>query len=502
MGAAAAPWGSPLKNRRHLGSPAETNGVRPDPRQPHRAMPHLTAATCLVVVALAGSLAAENSPPPARVEISLSVSGEIFAPSGEGSQPLREPIDVTAAFDFVEAAGDAGSGTASRRYRRATAVVRVGNRSDRITLAADARDVIVELVGTTPTPSLAASFLSRQEAELLDVPCDPILVPRLMPEGAVAKGDPWKVAADAVAGLLAIDTVSEGGIEVALIEANEGTATLELTGTVTGAVDGVATRITVKGTARAACSAADTPDTWRIAGPIDRLDVTLAEHREASWVAPGLDVEATLTMSRSAPLDDDKHRLDPPAAGRPNGHGRAGTVWHRHPNGRYTLVLDRRWRVVEDGPEGLVMRLVDRGALIAQCSILPLPRSAPDAAPTVEQVSRDVEASLADQFGHIAVADETTRDDGTRVVRVMAEGSAEERPFRWIHHLLADPAGHRSAVTFMLEPPLEERFGGADHELVAGLVLLADPVPGEPQKAADARPARRAEKPASGRGTP
>lgn len=465
-------------------------------------MPHITAATCVVVVALAASLAAADAPPPSRIEISLSVSGEIFAPAGEGSQPVREPIGVKAAFDFVEAPGDTGSGTVSRRYRRATAAIQVGDRSDRTTLAADARDVIVELVGTTPTPSLAASFLSRQEAELLDVPCDPILAPRLLPEGAVAKGDAWKVAADAIAGLLAIDTVSEGGIEVTLIDADSGSASLELAGTVTGAVDGVATKITVKGTAQANCSATDTADTWRVAGPITQLDVTLAERREASWVAPGLEVEATLAMSRSVSLDDDKHRLDPPAAGRPSGHARAGTVWHRHPHGRYTLVLDRRWRVVEDGPEGLVMRLVDRGALIAQCSILPLPRSAPDAIPSVEQVSRDVELSLADQFGHIAVADETTRDDGTRVVRVMAEGSAEGRPFRWIHHLLADPAGHRSAVTFMLEPPLEERFGGADHELVAGLVLLADPVSGEPQKAAEARPARRAEKPASGQGTP
>jgi hypothetical protein len=471
----------------------------------HHLTRHHVASGVLIALGVctaSSGVHAEDAPQPARVEIRLSVSGEIFAPTGEGSPPVREPIDVEAAFDFVEVAGDAALSTASRRYRRATAAVRVGDRSERTTLAADARDVIVEIAGTTPTPSLAEGFLSRQEAELLDIPCDPLLLPRLMPEGAVAKGDTWKVAPDAVAGLLAIDTVSEGSIEVTLAEAVEGKASLELAGTVIGAVDGVATRITVKGTAQAACTPADTPDTWRVAGPIDQIDVTLAERRGASWVAPGLDVEATLAMSRSAPLDDDKHRLGPPADGRPNGHGRAGTVWHRHPHGRYTLVLDGRWRVVEDGPEGLVMRLVDRGALVAQCSILPLPRSAPDAIPTVEQVSRDVEASLADQFGHIALADATTRDDGTRVVRVMAEGSAEGRPFRWIHHLLVDPAGHRSAVTFMLEPPLEERFGGADHELIAGLVLLPDPVRGESPQAAGARPARRAEKPASRRGTP
>ncbi len=462
-------------------------------------------ASCLSLVVFASPFlivtwAAEDGLSPARIEISLSVSGEVFAPASKGSEPLKEAIDVRAVFDFTEAPGDRSA--VGRRYRRATAAVRVGDHSHRTTLAGDARETIVSLVGTTPTPSLAEGFLSRQEADLLDIPCDPILLPRLMPEGAVATGESWKVAPDVVAGLLAIDTVSDGGIEMTLLEANQTMASLAISGTVTGAVDGVATKIIVKGTADALCTQGDTAETWRFIGPIDRLDVTIAERREASWVAPGLNVEATLAMNRSAPPDDDTHRLDPPAADRPDGHGRAGTVWHRHPHGRYTLVLDRRWRVVEDGPEGLVMRLVDRGALVAQCSILPLPRTAAGASPTIEQVSRDVEASLADQFGHIAVADETTRDDGTRVVRVMAEGSAENKPFRWIHHLLTDPAGYQLAVTFMLEPPLEDRFGGADHELVAGLVLLPDPVHGEREKAAGSRPARRAEKPASRRGTP
>jgi hypothetical protein len=429
----------------------------------------------LTVLALAINTARADGAAPSRVEYSLAVRGEFFSPTTEGEAAIREPIEVKAAFDFVETPSDE-VGTTTRRYRRATAALQTGENSSRTTLAADAREVIVELVGTTPTPSLAEGFLSRQEAELFDTPFDPALLSKLAPESAVSKKAAWKVPADVVAGLLAIDTVTKGGIDVALDDVADSGATLTVSGTVTGAVDGVATSITVTGTATVPCVAAGSDDMWLVAAQVNQMNVTLVEKRDAGWVAPGLDVEATVTMQRSdVPSDPgwiEKHRLDPPAAGRPSGQGKAGTVWHRHPHGRYTLVLDRRWRVVEDGPEGLVMRLVDRGALVAQCSILPLPRSAPEAPPSVEQVSRDVERSLGDQFGHIATADASSRDDGTKIVRVMADGTAEGRPFRWIHQVLTDPAGHHLAVTCMLEPSMADRFGGADLELAAGLVLL------------------------------
>ena len=435
----------------------------------------MRSIVAMTVLALALPVTAADEPAPSRIEFGLAVRGELFAPSTEDTPGTREPIELKAVFEFLETPSDQDD-TTTRRYRRATAAVQTGERATRTTLAADARDVIVELVGTTPTPSLAEGFLSRQEAELLDTPFDPVLLGQLVPGAAVAKREAWKVPADVVAGLLAIDTVAKGDLDVELAEVQDSGATLKITGTVTGAVDGVTTSITVSGTAKASCVAAGDNDAWLVAAPIRELDITLTEKRAAGWVAPGLDVEATITMRRSdAPTDpewNEKHRLDPPAAGRPSGQGKAGTVWHRHPHGRYTLVLDRRWRVVEDGPEGLVLRLADRGALLAQCSILPLPRSAPETPPTVEQVSRDVENSLGDQFGHIATADASTRDDGTKVVRVMAEGTAEGRPFRWIHQVLTSPAGHHLAVTCMLEPSMAERFGGADLELAAGLVLL------------------------------
>jgi hypothetical protein len=138
--------------------------------------------------------------------------------------------------------------------------------------------------------------------------------------------------------------------------------------------------------------------------------------------------------------------------------------------------------VIEDGADGLVMRLIDSGALVAQCAITPLPRVATADAPTIADVERDIERSLAGQFGRIEHASEAERSDGVMIVRVATSGRADGLPFRWIHHVLTDAAGHRLAVTCMLEASMEKRFGNADRELVDGIGL-----PGG--SAADGKPA-------------
>jgi hypothetical protein len=425
------------------------------------------------------------------VEFDLHVQGDLFAAATAGAEPARQPISLDARFEFVErAAPDAGAGVVHRRYRIARAGIESDGQRTAQRLGADARDVLLRLEGTTPRAYLAEGFLSRDEAELLDVPFDPLLIDGLRPDRPVAEGDSWKLPGDLVAGLLSIDTVESGGLEATLASVGDATAVIGLRGTVVGAADGVPTRIEVTGQATAAVTPAE--GTWKFDVPIATIEATVSERREAGWVAPGLDVVASIAMKRSQPAESPTgpepagDGLAVPATDRPAGPGRPGMVWHRHRNGRYTSVLDARWRVVEDGPEGLVLRLSDRGRLVAQCSVLPLPRVAADAAPAEQTVRDDVRRSLGDQFGLLAESEAATRDDGTRVVRVVAEGAADGRPFRWIHYVLTDPAGHRVAATFMHEPALIDRFAAADRELVAGLVVLPD------------SPARQAVAPADG----
>lgn len=442
------------------------------------------AASLLALAVLcpgaAGGLEADREP--LRVRCRLEVEGELFAPAGRDAEPVKQPIGVQARFDYVERpAADDGATTVVRDYVDATAEVVVEGDRTATALGADARLVHARLEGMTPASFLPRGFLSREEADLLDVPFDPLLLDAVRPADPLAEAATWTLPGDLAAGLLAIDTVESGVIEATLTEVVDGLAAVSLAGTIEGAADGVSTRVVVEGRIFVAAVPED-DGRHRLSGRVSRVAVTLQERRQASHVAPGFDVVARITLARqaeSSPVGGGE--IATAAAGtvtatasgtapRRGGPGRPGLIWHHDADGGFDLVHDARWRAVEDGPHGLVLRFIDRGALVAQCSITALPRSA-GAAATIAEVQRDIERSLAGQFDGVEQAAEATRSDGIRSVRVVSVGTAEGLPFRWIHYVLTADGGQRAAVTFMLEASMAERFGTADRDFVDGFAF-------------------------------
>lgn len=415
----------------------------------------------------------------ARVRVKLDVAGEIFAPAGRDAPPLRLATNLDAMFDFHEvplADQGAGEPLVERRFADAVAELRLDGTARRIALAPEARVVRVAIRGTTPSPFLERGFLTRDELDLLEIPFDPLVATGIRPSRDVAPGESWTISPDVAAGLLSIDTVESGGLEGRLDEVVDGVATVRVSGLIDGAADGVPTHLTVEGSCR--MPAGDAVDGRHALGAaIESAAITIRERREAGHVAPGFDVEARVSFARTAIADDDRDRTVMAAAGAPrdDAPGRPGLVWHRDALSRFEVVHETGWRPIEDGPDGLVMRLVDHGALVAQCSITALPRGSAATPPTIAEVERDLARSLAGQFGAVEHSSEATRTDGVRIVRVVAGGRAGDLPFRWVHSVLTDEAGHRLAVTCLLEASMAERFGDADRRLVDGIRLPAGP---------------------------
>jgi hypothetical protein len=443
-----------------------------------------------------------------RVRIKLDVQGELLAPVGPDAPAVREPVEMTARFDFEETSPAAStaetalpsSAAVRRSYRDATAAMRVGDAVTTATLAADARQLLVARQGTTPMPYLADGFLSGEESDLLETPFDSLLLDDLLPREPVSIGQTWEIPADVTAGLLAIDTVESGSIESRVQEVSDGRAKVTFAGIIDGAVDGVPTHVTVEGSfavaatsdAAADASSDSEPSLHRLHGRVLQVSADIRERRQASHVAPGFEVEARLLVARAA-LDaatetaagqtvdevvDQAAEASSATAvqrqpSRRRGEGGPGRVWYRDTKGRFDLVHDTRWRRVEDGANGMVMRLVDRGALVGQCSITSLPQAASASLPSRDDVQRDIERSLTGQVVRSDAAEESDRADGLRVVRIASSGTAGRLPFRWIHYVLAAQDGSRVSVTFMCEESMLQRFGDADRPLIEGLRLVA-----------------------------
>ena len=157
------------------------------------------------------------------------------------------------------------------------------------------------------------------------------------------------------------------------------------------------------------------------------------------------------------------------------GPGRPGNLWLADPYGRFNLVYDDGWRIIEQQSDQTVLRLIDHGRLLGQVSIVPLPPTAE--APGLAAFQDDIECSLAGQFNHLVEATESRRSNGTRILRVASDGEADGLPFRWIHYHVATGNGAQATLSFMVESGQQERFGEADRLFVDGFVITAIIVP-------------------------
>jgi hypothetical protein len=119
--------------------------------------------------------------------------------------------------------------------------------------------------------------------------------------------------------------------------------------------------------------------------------------------------------------------------------------------------------------------MVDRGELVAQCNISPLPKL--EKAIPLAEFQRDVQRTLGKNFGQFVNAGQTINESGYAVFRVVVHGDVGGLPIEWIYYLVQDRAGHRVSLAFTLEQSLSERFATTDKAMVAALALTEPPAP-------------------------
>lgn len=462
--------------------------------------------------------AGNDSPPPLgrreRVRVKMDARGELFAPTGDDAGEVRRAFTAAARLDFLEGLADPSpaGGTAAapphdargvRHFFSAAADLTIDGDGTRRSLA-PATSTLIVAISPAVTHFAPDAPLTREEAELVAIAFDPLLLDRLLPPADAGSAE-WRPSAELVAALLAIDTVgrpvdepqtdsasagdspdsAKGGPLLARVEPAadpEGAMKLIVTGTVHGAVDGVPTTIRVEGSYELDATG------QRVKSGVVRL----REKRLAGHVSPGFECDASFQMARrpaagsqAVPTADAAVLTGMEAAwarlvsGKSEGTPRS--LRFEDPDRRFTLVHDARWRAVADDSRGLVLRMVDDGALLAECTVSPLPPG--EAGMSIEDFRRDIERSLGGRLGRFTASEELAAGRSPlRVLRVVSEGTTDGVPLEWRHYLVEDRLaedGRRSrmAVTFAVERRFADRFGRADADFIAGLTPKTRPAP-------------------------
>jgi hypothetical protein len=407
----------------------------------------------------------------ARVKAQLEVSGT--AKMAAEGQEKTSTIKVSASLVYDErrmpAQGD--SRLSLRHYDRAEAVLRVDQGEFRPRLR-PAR----QLVGVVVKANRAVLYsptgaLTREELDLVDIPGNTAVLPQLLPAEPLAIGESWKVDHDALAMFLGIDAVSASDVACKLWQVTPGRiARVRFSGHVNGAVHGVATEIQLKGRF----------DYDLAARRFTEFEMTVDEDRGISPIGPGLKVTCELKLQIDGIASSQHVTADRAARLAENAPPSDPFLYFHWQSTGYHLSLSRLWHIVDERPHLLVLRLIERGELVAQCNISPgqpaaasaLKKSGektppPAARPkTLQEYTEQVRKALDKNFGKLVSTGQGTTAAGTKFFHVVADGQVQEVPVRWVYYLLYDDAGRHAGLVFTFEQKLASKFGTAGEKLI------------------------------------
>jgi hypothetical protein len=384
----------------------------------------------------------------------------------DGKKLTTAPIKVLANLEFDERTLAAGKSTrVVRYYNEAGATIKIDRTGMKSALRENAKTLCVELGEESPTIYSPLGPITRDELELVKLPGDPIVWNGLLPAAAVKPGETWKLTEVVLANLLGIDVVTANDVTAKLTEVDAKLALIELEGSITGAIGGVATEVDLK--AKANFDLAKKQLTW--------LALGIKEKRAIGHAAPGYEITSRVRIA-AAPISSSPNLTDAFLRQFPLELKDGSTLLtHDSTDGAFQLLHDRRWHVMTDHSASSILRLVDGGDLIAQCNISRLRDMPADKQLTLEAFQKEVTATLGVTLQEILDADQGTTDNGLRQLRIVAAGTVQEVPVQWFYYHLADDQGRNAAMVFTMDARLVERFAELDRSIVGSLTLRSRP---------------------------
>lgn len=395
-----------------------------------------------------------------HVSYSLKISGTLKTPAKDGEAPWKMESDAKFEFDQKRYASDkTGSHgiRAARRFQAAeTHLTVAGGHKTEIILPERSRLIYLygaELQLTQLSPDVR---LTREQADLLQFPCDPLAAMGLLPDRKLtSESEKWNTASWVVPMLAGIDASVKQEASCQLKSLSPTEAVIEFSCTGSGAVTGSSTEVQITGE-----MVFD-----RKARLIRELKATLKEKRTAGTVSPGLDVVAEVAWTQSAGKGDE-NLPDAIPATEPDSRQLLLTLvtpW------RILMLHDRSWHVFHETNELVMLRMLHEGALVAQCNISSAPLLTPGSFTPEEKFLEEVQKSVTERGGIISGSKVTADRNGWRIHHVEAKGEANQKELIWDYYLCAAANGEQISLVFSHTSADSKVFEGRAEQFLGSL---------------------------------
>jgi hypothetical protein len=397
-----------------------------------------------------------------RIQYSLSIRGKMITSTNAG--PNEMDLAADAKFDFLQrqfASGITGPYglRAVRRFDTAeVATIVAKNHKTNVMLPNDHRLCSVWGTDSAVVHLSPDVRLTRQQVDLLQLPCDPIVVAGLLPSRTLANSEEkWNTDSWVVPLLSGLEAaVSQSATcEIRQITATE--AVVVFSAKADGAIAGSGSAIGLEGQM--------TVD--RKAGFVKSLKAVLTEKRSPGTVSPGLDVKAAIEWSQS--LTEKEADLPKEPTGEAPDERQLlltlSTPW------RLMMLHSRDWYVFHESAEVIMLRLLDHGSLIGQLNVAAAP-SMPAGQATPEEKFRDeVKQSLVQQKGETVSYQVIPAKTDWKVQHVHAKSTGTNKVILWDYYLCTWKSGEQFLLIFSHADENDSKFAGAALKIIESLTI-------------------------------
>lgn len=401
-----------------------------------------------------------------HVDYALQIDGNLITPSQSGTSEWNLKSSGTFSFHQrrfpCEEVGPRAI-RAARDFRTAKTETTVGSeRTTTVVLPQAAHTIFLyggepQLIQFNPDVRL-----TRPQLDLLQFPCDPGVASGLLPSRDLNSHDEkWNADSWVVPMLVGMDATVSQSASCQLESLSKTEAIIAFECEADGAVTGSSTKITLKGRL-----------TFDRAGNyIRELKAIQTEKRQPGPFSPGLDVKATISWTQS--LIEAK---DPSAA------LVAGTMQVQIPDERQLLLTlstpwrilmlhNRSWHIFHETPEMVMLRMINKGSLVAQCNIASAATTAPGDSTSEQEYLAEVQKALEERKGTVKMSKIHPDINGWRIHQVRAIGKANSTALIWDYFLCTAKTGEQISLVFSYAEQDEKTIAGSPEQMLGTLTL-------------------------------
>jgi hypothetical protein len=410
-----------------------------------------------------------------RVEVRPEVKGQLDTATGDG-KAVAHDLTVTATLKYLErrlsgTGRDAESLRSLRHYEEAGARIEVDQQLTSSRLREGRKLLVAQGRREGISVYSSSGRMSYEEIELLRVPGDSLAALALLPPKPVELGEKWTVPSWGAQMLAGAEAALKSDLVCTLERVDADVAHVKFAGHVEGASAGAAAAVDIEGHYQF--------DLRKKV--LRRLEISQAEKRTVGPVTPGMRVTARVVTERT-PSSSNGPLTDAAVAAVPLVPDASAVMLEFRSPWNVQFEFDRNWHVFHQSEKVSVLRLLDKGSLIAQCNLSLVPAAAAGQHTSEAQFEKDIRAALGDRVRTVEKGEVLAGSDGCYRYRVAVIGEANKIPMQWIYYLCADASGKQVAFVFAVESKLAEQLAGRDLAIVQSLRFLT--AAGEPAKAA------------------